>query len=83
MYVTSPIYSAIPTDCDGGGRGEARTFAMLGAKSMRILWRLQLQFVVIQPSDDVSNDTNSVAASGGSARKHVKLYYSIDILGIE
>ena len=41
-----------------------QVLAMLGANSMRMLWRLQLQYVVIQPSDGASNDTNSVATDG-------------------
>jgi hypothetical protein len=60
-----------------------RTFAMLGAKSLKILWRLKPQYVIIQSSDSASNGTNSVAKGGRPTRKHIKLYHSTDILGIE
>ena len=60
-----------------------RTFAMLGVKSLKILWRLKHQYVIIQSSDGASNGTNSVAKGGRPTRKHIKLYHSTDILGIE
>jgi len=60
-----------------------RTFAMIGAKSLKILWRLKHQYVIIQSSDGAPNGTNSVAKGGRPTRKHIKLYHSTDILGIE
>ena len=60
-----------------------RTFAVLGAKSLKIISRLKHQYIVIQSSDGASNDFSSITKGGRLTRKHIQLYHSTDILGIE